>query len=1560
MFKSVLDSVVGRPIESDELWQFLRSLVVLHFDLEHSGSRDTTCSWNRLLDLLRDRDDAVARQFFNSLLAIVASYSKSGDGLTIESLHAELGNDFPLRDRVDCSEDLARLRRHTDFALNEIKTDIGGKLQLPRTELTDHALTKLRESQVLFIIGEPGTGKSALMHTLANRLRQEGEVFATSMARLAGTTLDVFATQLRLKHDFQALLGATSSAPLRCLFVDGLDRAFDSDRRRVLNDIIREIKRFNDEFLSRGGHLERCWRIVATCRREELDNYLPHLELADWIRQNSVRRLDVGVLSDTEIARVVETFPRMAYLTSLEHTQDLLRRPFVLDLLTLPEATLAPEDIPDVLTESWLMEWYWREVVRLAEGWREGKGNSNAREQTLLKVTRAKIQTGHSWLPLDELQAEATQGLVSDRILVLEDARVRFAHDLFEDWAAVRVLAAEKENIGHYLKQCGEPLTLVRPLRLLALRQLEVRHAVDEWLQLLEQVQQKDTLSLRWYQTVLTAPLFSPLLDEMLVTIKPLLFADQGHLLRQFLQATRTICTLPSPVIYQLMEDLPQPELEKYLAYVRIPEVERWLPVLKFVLDHRNELPIACIGEIAELAYRWMQIADVPLRTEVGQFCFDLLKPGLDKKLDDVHYADTERVTIRWPEGSFGEQTTRLLKKAVLWAADVFPKQVEAFVRQALEEDDRDLPDLLLSEEVDWVPLCQCLPALLADAVSQLMCIPMSAADPFGGRSWVCTSRGIRNDHGWRLPPTHLKGPFLGMLQLAPQHGIRLINRITDHATMVWVECEKRERGRTLLPQTLRLSSSEHKIWGDDLVYSWFRYPSVGPHGVTCALMALEYWMTELIKHGADPAKLFEKILSQTSSAAVVGVCVSVALADWRKCAEAAVPILENPAFWHMDRRRAAQESGTAILTLIDMMGGLASEGDRRIAKQIAEAPHRKQMIDMLAQVVLHTGSDNARQRLQDAMKTFPQNPPVFFEEEKSNQDLMAERVEACEFIAARAEPENYEIVAGEEPGTSLIQMTLPDHLETKRQESETHFQAMDSILRLWNWANKSLETGQIDHEFSAQDALTSAQELVMTDEPTQPPTDHEGETRAFAVALAAAALVVCEPNWVIQSGHLAWCREQLLIAATRPQQTQRFDSPVSRFPWDFRRSAARALPLVLKLNPKDRQVRQAVIGLVDDSHYEVRGFLFNALRTVWDVDLKFVWQCISKGVSLSFLTRDNPWIARSRHKPARQTEALAKKWARVARKGAVASFDRVSLREIDYQALACVLYALPLGNDAEPLQLTPQHLVFFDELMSLATRLHVMSQKTYQDRKRDWMQVPPEWSYPFEQLAANWCLYLPFEEANTHILQPILANWEKAYSLIEGFLRALLTSTPPELHPRLVALWRVISERVLSSSTCQNLPHWLERDLKDTLGLLIFYAPIGITWKVDTWEPLVEMTDLVDRWVAAVGHHPRCFPSLIGMLRSIGLPLMSTHGVRWLQSCLESSGDPERLFEKDDDRVSSALANLLHDTWYKHGESLQRDPVVWQQFTAMVDYLALRGEQVAVELQRKIQELSA
>lgn len=1553
IIRNLLSKSKGESVTEDEIWKFLRCLVVIHFDLENAGSRDSTYCWNRLLDQIKNRNEGQAKLLFNALTSIVAEYARSAGCIDASTLRAKISStSIAIKDQPNFISDLNHLRAHSNSVLESIRDTIGGKVRLPRIEIVNQLEVSIKDRKIVAITGEPMVGKSVLLKLLANRLRSEGEIIALSVERLFGTALENFLHNIHIRNDFQNLLSAVGNAPLRCILIDGLERATDGDKRRVLNDLIIGIRKYNESMLAKGGHQDYCWKIVFTCRRLEATNVLSHLETRKNLADNSLRVVEVGSVSDEEVEEVVTQLPKLKGLASQGHLKEILSRPLILDILTLPDTSLPPEAVPSTLTETWLLDWFWKEVVRLADKLRPGRGNPDKREQLLIHIAKQSLKGNGVISVSDDTDSEALSGLVSDGLLVRKDNRIRFAHDVYEDWAFTFLLEHHEDDIPRFLIQTGEPLRLVKAFRLHASKILEVEQSPKAWLNLLNALEGESTLSRRWYQTALTAPLFSPLRNEILPKIQPHLFEKDGALLSRLLKALRTICVQPNPTAYSLFRGLPQVEFEKYLAYLTIPIWKQWAPVIQLVLQSPGIIKGNVAFEFSYVAEKWMTSTEKNqlFRKEIAKLSLKILNDGLLQ--------------------SYKDEPKNQYIKSVLWAADCLPETVDDFLKkEALRVWRKKLgfEELILKE--GWIPICKHLPKTAVDILEGILCRKIEP-DRFGSFDHLFMNLGI-GFTGWN-PPTYLRGPFLALLGLHPDEALDLVHRITNHATRCWKMRAELEWDRKPISQLLKLKSDTIEVWGDDHVFCWYRFPSVAPDAIACALMGLEYWMNEQLKKDTDPGELFERVLKDTESVAVVGVCSSVALANEKLCGEAIIPILENPAFWIMDIYRFSGDldAESSVNMFSSYFSLWNNKGDYKILLDLARQPHRKFDIRSFVLPILLSRSEEASKRLQNAIRAFPDKPPFFYEDEKKNDSLVQKRIETCKIWATQGERENYEAFETSVKGRIGIRFKLSAELEEQQKEKTKLIEERNKLYNFQGWSMNLLDKGEIGQAFAIESAVGYAEDLVRQDNPSYQPKNflEDSEQRARAIAAFAAALLIRQWQWVEKNDYGSWCREQLIIAAERLEPPAEFHDEVSRFSMGYRRSAARALPILLLKYPKDRRIRKAIYALALHRNDEVRAYLFNGLRALWAKNQKIIWNCINTAIKSSrkkaidhkfwYLKKQSGVsVAWGNHVNIQRLIARINKIAlSIFIQFYPKSIRNCSYSEIDTHYLQSILYSLPSDSQITQTPSSNKLVNFLEELLLFTINTYIHFEKK-DKHYNQWTQY--DWNRLFFPIVANASLRLPLNIAKPKLFDPIVNNWEKAPAMMEEFLRQLgLVGTQPELEDRLIELWLRIGNRVLSSAYCKSLPgyYYLDNEMRNILGLLIFADPIGIVkWNVQEWAPLKKVTPFITRWCNTIGHHPDCFPSLVRLLKTIGFSLVPEFGISWLYSCVLKVDDHKDFFERS--KIASSLAELLYDSWSKQELSIKGTPETFKHFAFLVDKVAEQGESIAILLQTKLQQ---
>jgi hypothetical protein len=616
LVRSKLDAAHGGAVSDDDLWGFLRSMVILHFDLHAGGSRDATHAVHGLQQVLQPGGPGAA-ELFSRLRDISAEANRTAGEYTCDSLTRRLvAEGFRLVPSPDCREDLARLDELRDHILGDIRTDIAG-LTLNRVEQVEAPQGGFSEANFLVLIGPPGVGKSGIWKMLVERHRLAGPALVLSADRIEGRGWTGFARTQGLSRKAEELILAAGTHPTPCVFIDGIDRIEDDGARLAVNDLLRTAEKVLPPV---GG--KRRWRCVATAREGSLGQLT-------WLDREVVRQVvpvRVPELTDEEVRLVLDRQPRLRALSSQTWLRPVLKNPFLLDLLT--DSRIAGETAGSVpATEVEVGDVWWERVVG-----RDGLSEGRERQQALVEAAHRLVNAPRRRFADGGLPPSALVSLESDRVLVRDQGQnvCRFAHDLLEDWSLLRLLEQRRGDLPAFLAELGQPHGLLRAVRLLGCMLLERVGTAGEWAGLLQAVEQAGDLAPRWRQAVLTAPFLSTRLYELLDKAGGVLLAEDGRLLIDLLVALRTTEVDVDPRVVEAttaIGDTPDEALALALRYP-LPRWYAWFQTLRWLLRQAANLKEAVLHEMAQLMAVWQErtAPGDPLRREIGELALSWLQ----------------------------------------------------------------------------------------------------------------------------------------------------------------------------------------------------------------------------------------------------------------------------------------------------------------------------------------------------------------------------------------------------------------------------------------------------------------------------------------------------------------------------------------------------------------------------------------------------------------------------------------------------------------------------------------------------------------------------------------------------------------------------------------------------------------------------------------------------------------------------------------------------------------------------------------------------------------------
>jgi hypothetical protein len=198
--------------------------------------------------------------------------------------------------------------------------------------------------------------------------------------------------------------------------------------------------------------------------------------------------------------------------------------------------------------------------------------------------------------------------------------------------------------------------------------------------------------------------------------------------------------------------------------------------------------------------------------------------------------------------------------------------------------------------------LSHAAPKELAEISAELL-IPKDEGDEVFDRS------PLREAFGYHdldfIPASPSQGPFLQLLINAPEHGLKLIRQLIDHA--ISFRTEGPEFGANAV--TIFSHNGSDKVFPWIQSYTWSRDVGSGPTITTCALMALEAWGHRRIEAGEPIDRVLADIIDAPNPpAAYLLVAVDLLLSHWPQSRAAIIPFLACPELLCLDQQRAVHD----------------------------------------------------------------------------------------------------------------------------------------------------------------------------------------------------------------------------------------------------------------------------------------------------------------------------------------------------------------------------------------------------------------------------------------------------------------------------------------------------------------------------------------------------------------------------------------------------------------------------------------------------------------------------
>ena len=1406
------------------------------------------------------------------------------------------------------SNGLSRLRMYSKKVLQEIYDKIGKECKIDRSNIIDKIEEDIGDNDIFFITGDSMVGKSVILKDLASRLDSSSEIFAFNVNHFLYNSFEEYFNQINIFDNFGNILSAVKSVQNRFIFIDQSERILENEKKlSIFKDLITTVVSYNREMIDKDIFQDNRWKIILCCRSERYINVRDEIDRLCSELDTRIKNKKIKLLIEEELNQVSEIFPKLALLINKPNLNKLITLPKILDILTLENFKLTEEDTIEgydhtFYTETYLINQFWKLIIRNNEAVSDNGIRPEARDQLMQKISMHYFTSNEPYKITEEDDEVLFNDLVSKQILLRIGDRLEFSHDVFEEWALLQFIMMKSNIINDFLLPFNNSKRSSRAFQLFSRKLLEIDEDKDKWISIYNLLEQESELNLKWKQEFIYGLLKSEILGELLINLKSELLQAQGELLKYVLTILKTKCIL----------------YEKGLK----PSTIEWFIVVNFLKNIFSEL-----DENLLLEYSKILVKSINYFIFIPEFIISLTELLIE-------FIKT-RILNREYSFSLEYDEKEELKENIISAmlrGIYFKKNETISALNEIKSAKRRLFERVILNRVGWVILLNSVPEYTFDLLKDVLIktkelpkyIPGLLVPSFNRMEW---------EHSFIKSSIFNEKAFQIVLNTNRELGLKLIHEIVNHGTWLWCNIDEPvyfelfqmiSRQRTPIPQKIQYGENEIIVWGDNFVYRW-NIPMGFRHNlVTCALITLERWMIKQIKdEGKNPFTLIQEILNETKSISIVLVCINAILCNYfspenkgktdlmKDLIKSIIPFMENSVFWDLELKRYAE---------VEMLGGTRD--------------YHKYTIDFIFPFILFQHEEIDKNRLFSKMEDFPNKIPFYFEEEKTYENLIRDRVRQFTYVAARTKKENWRL-AEVAPDFTMPVLFLPP--EIVDQEEDKKLNAFFDFVSMRSWVQTFLNKGEFLDYYDIDTILAKIDILIDIDKKTDKTIAfHYTGNNAELIAAFYGALVIHEWDYVIENKLEKKSKEVLLKAVYCIEPIGGYlETSYSRNSFGYKRSAARSLPILYKNCPKYKKLKKAIIYLAEYSNHEVRDILFSNLISLWESNSKLIWKCLEKVKKLSLLNI----IVKS----SEQKKQKPKKWK--ISKNQKKSLDKFSPEEIALNYYRSALNIIPIDDSIKDLESNEEFIEYLKELFDF-TLINDINYKNTNTSPTSTNNIEHffyfEWIPPVLKAIANVTLH--FDKKYTIFLNPIISDWKKRDKFIFFFLKNLIIlSDQPNTETRFIKIWYKIADLVFESIQNGDVVR------KELVNLIFFQDHFGfiLKKKFDDENSFIKIESINDNFLSNTDF----YLPVIQFLNEINNPFL-------IRTCVKILSERLRSFsysEVQHFRLKEELYNLLNNHWSQNQSDIEGDDDNFQLFKSLIDILVEWGSTLAGKLQEEL-----
>ena len=1391
---TILKEIDPAQTDNQRLWHFFQHFVVLQFDLHEADGRDVFYTVEHLKSALKPEAAGQAGHLWRKLLEVAKNVGDAGGSVDRIGLLERLTPEFTLEAARSAKADLERLAAMAKASLGDIRLDVSG-YRLHRSSLTEKISGALTRSRFVQITGEPGTGKSAVLRSIAEGEERNSFIFVLSEKRIEGNGWVGFAAANGLTSpSATALLAEMGASGNPILFIDGIDRIVVKSAQQVVADILRTIA-------TEPGCAK--WRVVASVRDENIEHVRTWMP-SEFLAQTGVTSIEVGLFDDDEAAQIGKALPALApLLNAVGPAREIARRPFFLRVLAEGVGRQGGLSAPQ--SEIELIDAWWSRG-----GYDAARADARLRQQVLLTAAdRGVVSFGRKVDALG-LDANAVQDLVEDSVIrdVEPGMAIGFAHDVFFEWSLFQLARGRGASWLDLVKDAGEPPFFGRIVSLLSQRAFERDEGWQKGLGGLERASARS----QWRRAWLIAPFASPLFSTYHARFDGALHQNPERL-RRLLLGFQAEKTQPNPLVLggfagQDLDRLARLRLADQLSWPS--DLLAWWRFVAWLLPQCGVLPPELVADALPVFEAWITAfaqspASIPIamKQAIANWLTAIEAHRHPENVRDILTRDYQK---GW--GAISDDELHEVERSLRFQFFMATKS-DSELQQAYFQHLSDMGDRI-REGAAFI--AEYAPLIHATAIPKAVDVCIEAfldelpEDEERNRRAFGGDRGIRDWDELSLgeggasffPPSPAREPFKTFFQTAPQEALRLTRAICNHAMDAWRQLNAMDVqfGRTPRALAIKFPWGEQEFWGNMRVYGFYRAIH-GPHLLDSALMALEEWAFSGLENGRSADDIIFDVLKENKCCAVLGIALEIAIQS-NSTTNVSLALLGSAHLWLWDIGRGKADLVNLRRNEFGFTIGSQNQAQHEALRKANGRAVRRQDIQTLAMMFVVGQNTELREAAKAAIKRLPEALPYECEEDANSPDATAYLAEEAKSWTLLADPSHYRLYKTDEPDKIAIGFENPEANRPERIARANEAQESLSWFALDHNVQMILDGKELPPNFSLAEAVAKVRKenatvLLNTNSDDPLVAVKQG-------ALVGVAALVAKNNSSVQAEDIEWAKKILQAGAMRPYRLDERIAPGSVLMHHPGCMAAKGLSYLIQGGIDERWAKEALLRLMLHPLEAVYESVVASCLACWARDSRFSWIAFCLGLALAdqdsgpddwknqeatarrretdrrkkldhalaALKEDaSPWMdAPAPAVPAPEPEDDAAKWRQ----------SRAVRPLFRYDLAGRVIRHTPIESIVHSREAMEPFLWLADRLLAWTISAHPPERN--ERGLRGPRSTPPyEWSHLFMTWLAYLCSVLPSDLALARYVNVILAidDDESCFELLDSFVDHLI-----------------------------------------------------------------------------------------------------------------------------------------------------------------------------------------